>query len=101
MDLQCPILCYLGENFDHIRRNWLLCGSTDIDLLQGFLLAASRHMSLIHGEQWGNWAAKYKLKHISDLRRALSSDDMSLRRTGVAKALVLSFDEVGKLQHSF
>ncbi|KXH26078.1 hypothetical protein CNYM01_02397 [Colletotrichum nymphaeae SA-01] len=94
MDLQCPILCYLGENFDHIRRNWLLCGSTDIDLLQGFLLAASRHLSLFHGEQWENWAAKFKLKHISDLRRALSSEDMSLRRTGVAKALVLSFDEI-------
>ncbi|KAK1520355.1 uncharacterized protein CCOS01_10474 [Colletotrichum costaricense] len=94
MDSQCPILCYLGENFDHIRRNWLLCGSTDIDLLQGFLLAASRHLSLFHGEQWGNWAAKFKLRHISDLRRALSSDDILLRRTGVAKALVLSFDEI-------
>ncbi|KAK1470501.1 hypothetical protein CCUS01_06266 [Colletotrichum cuscutae] len=67
MDSQCPILCYLGENFDHIRRNWLLW----------FLLAASRHLSLFHGEQ-----------HISDLRRALSSDDISLRRTG-------------KLQHNF
>ncbi|KXH54062.1 hypothetical protein CSAL01_01968 [Colletotrichum salicis] len=94
MDSQCPMLCYLGENFDHIRNNWLFYGSTDVDFLQGFLFAASRHLSLNHGEEWGNWAVKYKLQHISDLRRALSSDEMSLRQAGVAKALVLSFDEI-------
>ncbi|KAK1658662.1 hypothetical protein BDP55DRAFT_564750 [Colletotrichum godetiae] len=94
MDSQCPVLCYLGENFDHIRNNWLLCGSTDVDFLQGFLFAASRHLSLNHGKEWGNWAVKYKLQHISDLRRALFSGEIPLRRTGVAKALVLSFDEI-------
>ncbi|KZL70448.1 hypothetical protein CT0861_07107 [Colletotrichum tofieldiae] len=94
LEAQCPVVNYLGQKYDNIRGNWLLLGSTDINLLRGFLLAACRHLSFHQGELYSEWAIQYKLKHVQDLRECLSADDPASRRTSVAKALVLAFDEI-------
>ncbi|KZL86877.1 hypothetical protein CI238_09218 [Colletotrichum incanum] len=96
MSIQCPVVNYLDQNHNTIRENWLLFGSTDINFLRGFLLAACRNLSFQHGELYAEWAIQYKLKYVQDLRESLSADDPAARRTGVPKALVLALDEVRK-----
>ncbi|KAI0827812.1 hypothetical protein F5Y06DRAFT_283583 [Hypoxylon sp. FL0890] len=44
----CPVMQHFAEYNSYMRKNWLRFSSTDVDLLRGFLLAACRHLSMVH-----------------------------------------------------
>ncbi|KAI5459603.1 hypothetical protein BGZ63DRAFT_255019 [Mariannaea sp. PMI_226] len=95
LDHHCPVMQYLGEYHEYIRKNWILLSSTDADLLRGFLLAACRHLSLVHlNKDYTQFALEYKLDYVQSLRKAISEGNPSSRRIAVTRALVLALDEI-------
>lgn len=62
----------------------------------GFLLTASRHLSMGGSEiTYTRLALQYKLRYVQNLRETISTATLASRRAAVTKALVLAFDEVG------
>lgn len=95
MCAQCPIMQHFTDYHDYMRRNWVIFSSADIDLLKGFLLASCRHLSLVQfEEEYADIAIRYKLAYIQGLREIISTEDPSLGRIAVSKALVLAFDDL-------
>ncbi|KAL5609612.1 hypothetical protein FOVSG1_004293 [Fusarium oxysporum f. sp. vasinfectum] len=61
----------------------------------GFLLAASRHLSMVESNiEFEEIAIRYKLEHLAKLRKDVSMQPMSINPRSVSSALVLSFDEM-------
>lgn len=95
LNFHCPVLKNMGESGEYMRKNWIFFSSTDTDFLQGFLLAACRHLSMVNLDgDYAQFAIQYKLRYIQSLRQAISSDNPSSCRIAVTKALVLTLDEV-------
>ncbi|KAI0161871.1 NADP-dependent oxidoreductase domain-containing protein [Hypoxylon sp. FL1284] len=95
MCARCPIMRHIAEYHDYMKSNWILFSSVDVDLLKGFLLASCRHLSLIQMDgDYNEIATRYKLSYIQNLRRIIASEDPSLHRLAVSRALVLAFDDV-------
>lgn len=91
----CPVIKHFAEYSHYMRDNWLLFSSTDIDFLKGFLLASCRHLSLVHfQEEYARIAIQYKLDYVQSLRKIISTEDLSLGRVAVTRALVLASDDV-------
>lgn len=84
-----------------IGSNWVLLASTEIEMLQGFLLTACRHLSQSSSDQgFSELAIQYKLRHVQSLRETMLGEDPSASRAAVTKALVLATDDVGILMAS-
>lgn len=95
LNFHCPVLKNVGESSEYMRKNWIFFSSTDADFLQGFLLAACRHLSMVNLDgDYAQFAIQYKLRYIRSLREAICSDNPSSCRIAVTKALVLTLDEV-------
>lgn len=95
LNLHCPVLKNVDEPSEYMRKNWIFFSSTDADFLQGFLLAACRHLSMVNLDgDYAQFAIQYKLRYIQSLRQAISSDTPSSCRIAVTQALVLTLDEV-------
>ncbi|KAH8658537.1 hypothetical protein BGZ61DRAFT_371055 [Ilyonectria robusta] len=95
LNFHCPVLKNVGESSEYMRKNWIFLSSTDADFLQGFLLAACRHLSMVNLDgDYAQFAIQYKLRYIQSLRQAISSDNPSSCRIAVTKALVLTLDEI-------
>ncbi|OTA95549.1 hypothetical protein M434DRAFT_393611 [Hypoxylon sp. CO27-5] len=91
----CPVMQHFAEYNNYMRRNWVFFSSTDVDLLKGFLLASCRHLSMVHSEQeYVNVAIQYKLAYVQSLREIISTEDPSLGRIAVTRAIVLAFDDI-------
>ncbi|XXG99422.1 hypothetical protein Hte_005761 [Hypoxylon texense] len=86
---------YFEDYHDYMRKNWVIFSSTDIDLLKGFLLVSCRHLSMVQlEEEYVEMAIRYKLAYIQSLREIISTEDLSLGRVAVSKAIVLAFDDL-------
>jgi hypothetical protein len=86
---------HLGGDYHYRKQNWILFSSTEIELLKGFLLAACRHLYIVHLEkEFGPLAIQYKLNYVRSLRETISATGPASGRMAVTKALVLSIDEV-------
>ncbi|KAI0138976.1 hypothetical protein F4776DRAFT_617512 [Hypoxylon sp. NC0597] len=95
MCIHCPVMQHFAEYSNYMRRNWIIFSSTDVDLLKGFLLASCRHLSMVHlEEEYVNIAIQYKLAYVQSLREIISTEDPSLGRIAVTRALVLAFDDI-------
>ncbi|CAM1504983.1 Fc.00g106200.m01.CDS01 [Cosmosporella sp. VM-42] len=95
MQVQCPVIQYLGELQAYVKANWILLSSTDMDLLKGFLLAACRHLSMVGVEkEYDEFAIQYKLRYVRNLRETISAGNLVSSRMAVTRALVLAFDEI-------
>ncbi|KAF4467131.1 hypothetical protein FALBO_5989, partial [Fusarium albosuccineum] len=95
MSAHCPIMQNFREYHAYMRTNWILLSSTDRDLLIGFLLASSRHLSLVQCEkEYSEIAIQYKLSFVKSLRDAISTGDPALSRAAITRALVLTLDEL-------
>lgn len=95
LDLHCPVMRHLGGDYHYRKQNWILLASTEIDLLKGFLLAACRHLFIVHLEkEFGQLAIQYKLSYVRSLRETISATGAESSRMAVTKALVLAIDEV-------
>ncbi|KAJ3549027.1 hypothetical protein NM208_g727 [Fusarium decemcellulare] len=95
MSAHCPIMQNFREYHAYMRTNWILLSSTDRDLLIGFLLASSRHLSLVQCEkEYSEIAIQYKLNCVKSLRDAISTGDPALSRAAITRALVLTLDEL-------
>ncbi|KAI1410438.1 hypothetical protein F5Y13DRAFT_167771 [Hypoxylon sp. FL1857] len=95
MCTHCPVMLNFAEYSNYMRKNWILFSSTDIDLLRGFLLASSRHLSIVClEEEFVKVAIQYKLAYLQSLREIVSAADPSLGRIAVSRALVLAFDDI-------
>jgi hypothetical protein len=87
----------LSERYQHIRNNWILFSTTDIDFLKGFLLSGCRHLSMIESvEEYAELALQYKLNYLQSLRETISAGTTLSRRTAITRALVLAFDDVSQ-----
>lgn len=96
LDFHCPVMNHLAEYHAHMRKNWIFFSSTDVDFLQGFLLAACRHLSMVHVDRnyYAQLATQYKLRYVKSLRQSISAEAQPLSATAVTRALVLAFDEL-------
>ncbi|KAF7562260.1 hypothetical protein G7046_g1851 [Stylonectria norvegica] len=95
MQAQCPIINYLGARHDYITSNWILFSSTDLELLKGFLLAASRHLYMLgRDDRYEAIAIHYKLRYVRSLRETIRGGDLFSSRAAVTRAVVLAFDEM-------
>ncbi|KAI8649857.1 hypothetical protein NCS56_01436500 [Fusarium sp. Ph1] len=94
LDLHCPVMKHLGGDYHYRKQNWILFSSTEVELLKGFLLAACRHLYIVHLEkEFGPLAIQYKLNYVRSLRKTISATGPAPGRMAVTKALVLSIDE--------
>ncbi|KAM0270257.1 hypothetical protein ACHAQH_009498, partial [Verticillium albo-atrum] len=95
MQAYCPVVNYQYPAEKHIKENWAMFSTTDIDLLKGCLLAACRHLSLVHQEsEYEDFALQYKLNILASMRSTTWKGDMAASRSAVTKAMVLAFDEM-------
>ncbi|RSM08473.1 hypothetical protein CDV31_008110 [Fusarium ambrosium] len=95
LDLHCPVMRHLGGDYHYRKQNWILLASTEVDLLKGFLLAACRHLFIVHLEkEFGQLAIQYKLSYVRSLRETISATGPESSRMAVTKALVLAIDEI-------
>ncbi|KAI8711628.1 Aldo-ket-red domain-containing protein [Fusarium sp. LHS14.1] len=95
LDLHCPVMKHLGGDYHYRKQNWILFSSTEVELLKGFLLAACRHLYIVHLEkEFGQLAIQYKLNYVRSLRETISATGPASSRMAVTKALVLGIDEV-------
>lgn len=102
MQADCPVLGFLGGYHEHMRNNWVLMSSMDLDLLRSFLLASCRHLSRVPlHEEYAELAVQYKLRFIHDLRQVISPGDISSSRIAVTRVLVLAFDEVSQIPRQY
>lgn len=86
---------HLGGDYRYRKQNWILFSSTEVELLKGFLLAACRHLYIVHLEkEFGQLAIQYKLNYVRSLRETISATGPASSRMAVTKALVLGIDEV-------
>lgn len=77
------------------KANWVLMASTEVELLHGFLLTASRHLSNTSPNPvFSELAIQYKLRHVQSLRQSMLAGDAQAGRVAVTKALVLATDDV-------
>ncbi|TEA15687.1 hypothetical protein C8034_v002283 [Colletotrichum sidae] len=91
----CPIVNYIDKDEHYIRDNWILLGSIDVDFLNGFLLAACRHLSIVEKEkEYAGLAIEYKLRNIRGLRESILGDSLTASRSAVTRALVLACDDL-------
>ncbi|KAF5626154.1 hypothetical protein F52700_8871 [Fusarium sp. NRRL 52700] len=80
----------------YLRNNWIMISSTDAEFIRGFLLAASRHLSMVESNtKFEEIAIRYKLEYLAKLRKDVAMQPMSISPRSVSSALVLSFDEPG------
>ncbi|EMT67128.1 hypothetical protein NOF04DRAFT_15993 [Fusarium oxysporum II5] len=95
LSAHCPIARSLGQYHEYLRRNWIVISSHDAEFIRGFLLAASRHLSMVESNvEFEEIAIRYKLEHLAKLRKDVSMQPMSINPRSVSSALVLSFDEM-------
>lgn len=100
LSAHCPIARSLGQYHEYLRRNWIIISSHDAEFIRGFLLAASRHLSVVESNiEFEEIAIRYKLEHLAKLRKDVSMQPMSINPRSVSSALVLSFDEVSLSIH--
>lgn len=93
----CPRL----EFRDAFLPDWLGLLGTDVGLIYGILMTASRHLQMYHWldhymQDAGQTASHYKLLCLQELGRGIQAEDSSrtFSIATVAKAFVLGFDEV-------
>ncbi|EXL73871.1 hypothetical protein FOPG_10932 [Fusarium oxysporum f. sp. conglutinans race 2 54008] len=95
LSAHCPIARSLGQYHEYLRRNWIVISSHDAEFIRGFLLAASRHLSMVESNiEFEEIAIRYKLEHLAKLRKDVSMQPMSINPRSVSSALVLSYDEM-------
>ncbi|KAH9902144.1 hypothetical protein F4778DRAFT_736448 [Xylariomycetidae sp. FL2044] len=93
--LYCSSMRTLSQYHPDMAANWLFFGSTDIEILRGFLLTSCRHLSEICAErEYVQLAIEYRLHHVKSLRESMSAGSASASRVAVTKALVLASDDV-------
>ncbi|KAF4953302.1 hypothetical protein FGADI_6068 [Fusarium gaditjirri] len=91
---RCPIARSVRQYHDYVRKNWVIISSYDAEFIRGFLLAASRHLSMVESRvEFEEIAIRYKLEHLAKLRKDVAMQPMSISPRSVSSALVLSFDE--------
>ncbi|KAH7253676.1 NADP-dependent oxidoreductase domain-containing protein [Fusarium redolens] len=101
LDTHCPIARSVGQYHNYIKSNWIVVSSQDLDFMRGFLLVASRHLSMVASKiEFENKALQYKLEYIKKLRQDVSMQPMSMNPRSVTSALVLAYDEVSLLQEN-
>lgn len=77
----------------YMVQNWVLLSTTDPGFLRWSLIAACRYLAMGRlGDEYADLAARYKLRQIQSLRRAITNASMS--REAVGDAVALAFDEV-------
>lgn len=93
----CPRLQFR----DAFLPDWLRLLGTDIGLIYGILVTASRHLQMYHWldhymQDAGQTASHYKMLCLQELRRGIQAEAASraFSIATVAKAFVLGFDEV-------
>jgi hypothetical protein len=98
LSAHCPIARSIRHYQQYLRNNWIIISSYDAEFIRGFLLAASRHLSLVESKtQFEEIAIRYKLEHLAKLRKDVAMQPMSINSRSISSALVLSFDEVRSL----
>lgn len=93
----CSIMTWLSDSDASPcgKTNWVLMASTEVELLHGFLLTASRHLSgTSPNPVFTEHAIQYKLRHVQSLRQSMLSSNPEAGRVAVTKALVLATDDV-------
>ncbi|EWG53530.1 hypothetical protein FVEG_17136 [Fusarium verticillioides 7600] len=95
LSAHCPIARTIRQYHEYVRNNWIIISSQDADFIRGFLLASSRHLSVVESKtKFEEIAIRYKLEHLAKLRKDVALQPMSMSPRSVSSALVLSFDEV-------
>ncbi|CVK86395.1 uncharacterized protein FMAN_06326 [Fusarium mangiferae] len=95
LSARCPIARSIRQYQEYLRKNWIIISSHDTEFIRGFLLAASRHLSMVESNiEFEEIAIRYKLEHLAKLRKDVAMQPMSISPRSVSSALVLSFDEV-------
>ena len=92
--LNCTVLRGIGS--ESMRENWVKLAITDAGMLNGILLAACRHLSIVYPERphIEQSIFSYKAYSLRDLNDDLKSQHMPLSDLTVSKALILALDEV-------